>query len=75
MPVEDGLECARLCFDFEACMVWTFDPAKKFCYLKTSDEGRGQDNNYLSGTKECGDIRGERYSTKNSFYDLLGDQL
>ena len=75
IPVEDRLECASLCFDFEACKVWTFDTAKKFCYLKTSDEGKGRDTTYLSGTKECGDITGERHSTKNSFKDLMRSQL
>lgn len=51
--VEDAHECAKWCRKTQGCKFWTFQKAKKGCWLKHSNAGRRTHNDCTSGTKSC----------------------
>ena len=52
--VENQEACAKLCFSTDGAKYWTFLPADKLCWVKTSNKGRKQNPKTVSGNRECG---------------------
>ena len=52
--VENQEACAKLCFSTDRAKFWTFLPADKLCWVKTSNKGRKSNPKTVSGNRECG---------------------
>ena len=52
--VENQEACAKLCFSTDGAKYWTFLPADKLCWVKTSNKGRKRNPKTVSGNRECG---------------------
>ena len=52
--VENQEACAKLCFSTDGAKHWTFLPADKLCWVKTSNKGRKRNPKTVSGNRECG---------------------
>ena len=52
--VENQEACAKLCFSTDSAKYWTFLPADKLCWVKTSNKGRKPNSKAVSGNRECG---------------------
>ena len=50
---ETAEECQLLCQTTNPCRFFTFDVKQKMCWLKRSNEGRKENNNFISGKKYC----------------------
>ena len=52
--MENREACAKLCFSTDHAKYWTFLPADKLCWVKTSNKGRKPNSKAVSGNRECG---------------------
>lgn len=53
--VENGQnECASLCSSTEECVAWTFKVSGSKCWLKSDDSSKGNNDGWITGTKDCG---------------------
>ena len=68
--VENKEACAKLSFSTEGAKFWSFSPAGKLCYLKTSKKGRRPHYTVVSGNRACGKP-GNEMSTFNCQLSLL----
>ena len=50
---ESAVDCQLLCQTTEGCMVFTYIPSKKECWLKSSPSGRTFRADSVSGNKYC----------------------
>jgi len=46
-------ECINWCGETAACGYWTYRKSDRHCWLKTSDSGRSENTDRISGTKKC----------------------
>ena len=46
--------CADLCASTDGGLFWTWNPASRKCFVKSSDSGRHQYSGAVSGNKQCG---------------------
>ena len=68
--VENKEACADLCASTEGAKYWSFSPAGKLCYLKTSKKGRKPHYTVVSGNRACGKP-GNQMSTFNCAVTLV----
>ena len=52
--VENKEACAKLSFSTKGAKFWSYLPAKKLCWVKTSKKGRRQHDTAVSGNRACG---------------------
>ena len=52
--VESREACAKLCFSTEGAKYWSYSPAGKLCWVKTSKNGRRPHATVVSGNRVCG---------------------
>merc|ERR1719186_748159 len=66
-PVTGLEECISYCGETTECEYWSYNKARKHCFLKTSDSGRKKSDYSISATKNCatGKSCGERDCTEN----------
>ena len=51
---DSAIECQTFCRETDQCRFFTYDTQNKYCWLKTSKEGRRQDAyGCISGKKTC----------------------
>ena len=60
---ESALECQQLCQIREECNYFTYVVDDKSCWLLSSDSGRTQGSQYISGKKYCSDLPEEEIKT------------
>ena len=53
--VENKEACAKLCFSTEGAKFWSYSPAEKLCWVKTSKNGRRPHATVVSGNRVCGE--------------------
>ena len=53
--VESREACAKLCFSTEGAKFWSYSPAEKLCWVKTSKNGRRPHATVVSGNRVCGE--------------------
>mmetsp|Transcript_54340 Transcript_54340/g.99906 ORF Transcript_54340/g.99906 Transcript_54340/m.99906 type:complete len:572 (+) Transcript_54340:39-1754(+) len=46
-------ECAVACTHVEVCKFWTYEPGIRKCFLRSSDAGREENIDFVSGAREC----------------------
>ena len=56
--LESADECAALCASTDGCVAWNFRTTDGKCQRKKSAECTEPNNNFVTGTKECGVING-----------------
>jgi len=49
------MECSKLCAGTASCAGWTLG-YEKWCYIKTKATCKGSHTDWISGTKECGQV-------------------
>jgi len=55
MYVENGIEeCASQCALTDECVAWTFNVQSSYCWLKSDDSSKGEEEGWTTGTKACG---------------------
>ena len=47
-------ECALQCAATEECVAWSLQISTKNCWLKSVDRNKGRGENWITGTKACG---------------------
>ena len=52
--VKSQVECAKLCAEKEKCVVWTYTPKAKTCYVKKAKNKGIPINGKMSGNRACG---------------------
>ena len=52
--VENKEACAKLSFSTKGAKFWSYLPAKKLCWVKTSKKGRRSHDTVVSGNRACG---------------------
>ena len=52
--VENKEACAKLSFSTERAKFWSYLPARKLCWVKTSKKGRRSHDTVVSGNRACG---------------------
>ena len=60
---ESALECQQLCQLRDECNFFTYVVDDKSCWLLSSDSGRTQGSQYISGKKYCSDLPEEEIRT------------
>ena len=68
--VENKEACAKLSFSTKGAKYWSFFPAGKLCWLKTSRKGRRPHPAVVSGNSVCGKP-GNQISTFNCVITLV----
>ena len=68
--VENKEACADLCASTEGAKYWSFSPAGKLCWVKTSKKGRRTHPTVVSGNRVCGKP-GNQISTFNCVVTLV----
>merc|ERR1719362_2759599 len=46
-------ECAAACAQVDICRFWTYEPGIVKCFMRSSDEGREANPEFVSGTRDC----------------------
>ena len=72
--VENKQDCAKLSHEKEA-KFWTYDRDKKYCWLKTSNEGREVLTPVVSGNSECGIEGGNAGCSIEKWVDYVGNDI
>jgi hypothetical protein len=53
--MESAFACADLCASTDGCVGWNFRTTDGMCQRNKSLECTQQNNNFVTGTKECGE--------------------
>ena len=72
--VENKEACAKLSFSTKGAKYWSFFPAGKLCWLKTSRKGRRRHPTVVSGNSVCGKP-GNQISTFNCAVTLVSNSI